>query len=108
MTTISDRLDAARVALLSVIDELKRVPVSSDENEGADVSDAVESATESLTELTEAIKMLEIVHQTLKAFSDGAVCPVNESLAPGFVSGAYDGWGRARSFVGRHIKAVSS
>lgn len=37
-----------------------------------------------------------------------AVCPVNENLAPGFVSGAYDGWGRARNQIANFLQVTTA
>lgn len=42
----------------------------------------------------------------LEMFAREAVCPVNESCQPGFVSGAYWGWGEARNRISQIAKEV--
>ena len=58
-----------------------------------------EVAQELLEALDAADSRMESLLAELRHFANEAVCPVNENLAPGFVSGAYDGWGRARNWV---------
>lgn len=42
--------------------------------------------------------------ERLKRFADLETCPVNEQCVPGFVSGAYWGWGEARNRIGKLLR----
>lgn len=42
--------------------------------------------------------MSELEKQLLK-FANEQTCPVNENLQPGFIAGAYWGWGEARNRI---------
>jgi len=41
------------------------------------------------------------LREAIVHFNKEATCPVNDNLAPGFVSGAICGWGWARTYIGR-------
>lgn len=54
---------------------------------------------------TKSAKLDELLGK-LRKFTNESVCPVKDNLAPGFVSGACDGWGRARIHIGKLLIAI--
>jgi hypothetical protein len=48
---------------------------------------------------------LKKLMKSLEHFRDMETCPVNENCVPGFVSGAYIGWGWGRNRVGEMLAA---